>query len=206
MTLGEKIYQLRKNNGISQTELANQLGVSRQAVSKWELDESAPEIEKLVALAKLFSVSTDFLLGCDEPQEQYREKEPTAAETAPVSVTIEKTPLTKSTPAKSVTCLVLGALIIGILAVLSNIFGVKTEVPVIQAETSALSVLGEPVTKFQADAPATMYIDGAGFFPFLREFRLIWLFVLGCALTLYGAVSGIMQITARRKARILGGK
>lgn len=62
MNIGEKIYQLRKQKGLSQEELAEQLGVTRQAVSKWELGTSVPELESVVALAKLFGVSTDHLL------------------------------------------------------------------------------------------------------------------------------------------------
>ncbi len=63
MTLGEKIQQLRKASGFSQEQLAEMVGVSRQAISKWETDQSAPEIEKVLLLSKVFSVSTDELLG-----------------------------------------------------------------------------------------------------------------------------------------------
>lgn len=62
MTLGEKIQQLRKATGISQEQLAEQLGVSRQSVSKWELDDAIPETSKIVLLSELFSISTDELL------------------------------------------------------------------------------------------------------------------------------------------------
>lgn len=62
MTIGEKIYQLRKKAGISQEELARQVKVSRQAVSKWERDESPPDAEKIVVISSIFSVSTDYLL------------------------------------------------------------------------------------------------------------------------------------------------
>lgn len=70
MKLGEKIYQHRKLLGLSQEELAERLGVTRQAVSKWELDASVPELETVVALAKLFGVSTDYLLSAEEPAPQ----------------------------------------------------------------------------------------------------------------------------------------
>lgn len=62
MTLGEKIQQLRKTIDLSQEQLAEQLNVSRQAVSKWELGESLPDINKIIQLSKLFQVSTDYLL------------------------------------------------------------------------------------------------------------------------------------------------
>ena len=61
--LGEKIQRLRKVNGLSQEELASQLTVSRQAISKWELGESVPDTENVVQLSKLFGVSTDYLLN-----------------------------------------------------------------------------------------------------------------------------------------------
>ena len=62
MTLGEKIQQLRKAAGISQEQLAEQLDVSRQSISKWELNDAVPEINKIVMLSELFSISTDELL------------------------------------------------------------------------------------------------------------------------------------------------
>ena len=61
--LGEKIYTLRKNKNISQEEFANILNTSRQAVSKWERNESKPDIDKLISIAKLFNVSIDYLLS-----------------------------------------------------------------------------------------------------------------------------------------------
>lgn len=62
MTTGEKIYQLRKKVGISQEELAQQVGVSRQAISKWERDEAIPDADKIILLSSIFSISTDYLL------------------------------------------------------------------------------------------------------------------------------------------------
>lgn len=60
--LGEKIQQLRKKNNLSQEQLAEQLSVSRQSISKWELSESIPDTNKIVQLSKAFQVSTDYLL------------------------------------------------------------------------------------------------------------------------------------------------
>ena len=62
MNLAEKIYTLRKQHGLSQEQMAEALGVSRQAVSKWESGQSVPEAEKLVAISHLFAVTTDYLL------------------------------------------------------------------------------------------------------------------------------------------------
>ena len=67
MKLNEKIAWYRRAAKLSQEELAARVGVSRQAVSKWELGESAPEVTKLVALARIFGVTADQLLSEDEP-------------------------------------------------------------------------------------------------------------------------------------------
>lgn len=65
MTLGFRIQSLRKAAGLSQEQLAECLEVSRQAVSKWETDQSVPETEKLAALCRVFGVSADQLLGLE---------------------------------------------------------------------------------------------------------------------------------------------
>ena len=70
MTLGEKIYLLRKERGFSQEQLASQITVSRQAISKWELNESVPDVDNIVQLCKIFSVSTDYLLTDDYAQNE----------------------------------------------------------------------------------------------------------------------------------------
>lgn len=62
MTLGEKIYNLRTEQGLSQETFGEKLGVSRQSVSKWETDQSVPELDKIVAISELFGVTTDQLL------------------------------------------------------------------------------------------------------------------------------------------------
>lgn len=61
--LAEKIYALRKKNGLSQEQLAEKVGVSRQAVSKWEGGWSTPDLDKLKALCEAFGVSMDELTG-----------------------------------------------------------------------------------------------------------------------------------------------
>lgn len=68
MILADKISLLRKQNGWSQEELAEQLGVSRQSVSKWELGAAIPDLERIVKMSSLFGVSTDYLLK-DEVEE-----------------------------------------------------------------------------------------------------------------------------------------
>ena len=70
MKLSEKICYCRKKSGKSQEALAEEIGVSRQAVSKWETGEAEPELKKLRLLAEAFGVSTDWLLSDEEPQEE----------------------------------------------------------------------------------------------------------------------------------------
>lgn len=76
MTLGQRIMQIRISTGLSQEEFGEKLGTSRQTVSKWELDTATPEIEKIVKISKLFSVTTDSILvdgisTFDEAYESY---------------------------------------------------------------------------------------------------------------------------------------
>lgn len=80
MNLSEKISYCRKKAGMSQLDLADALGVSRQAVSKWETGESNPDVTKLPQMAALFGVTTDYLLS-DEPVE--KNAEPTEAPEPP---------------------------------------------------------------------------------------------------------------------------
>lgn len=75
MTFGKKLQILRQKAGMSQDALAEKLNVSRQAVSRWERNETMPETEKVVDLAELFGITTDYLLrdqteGSPEPSQQ----------------------------------------------------------------------------------------------------------------------------------------
>ena len=63
--LNQRLRALRQGRNISQVELARRLGVTKQGVSNWENDNIQPSIEMLVKLARVFSVSTDYLLGID---------------------------------------------------------------------------------------------------------------------------------------------
>ena len=69
MGFHNKLYNLRKQKGLSQEELANRLNVSRQTVSKWEVGDSTPDMEKLIAISDLFKISLDEL-GLDKMPEQ----------------------------------------------------------------------------------------------------------------------------------------
>ena len=79
MEFRERLYQLRKGRGISQEELANAVGVSRQAVQKWEAGASTPDLSNLSALADFFGVTLDYLVRGTEPE---------APQAAPVERTV----------------------------------------------------------------------------------------------------------------------
>ena len=71
MDPGNKIYELRKKSNLSQEQLAEQVGVSRQTISKWELSETAPDIKQAQTLSQIFNVSLDELTGNDTKEVIY---------------------------------------------------------------------------------------------------------------------------------------
>ena len=77
MILADKILSLRKNNGWSQEELAEKMNVSRQSVSKWESAAAIPDINRILELAKLFGVTTDYLLKDDLEMTVYSDTDET---------------------------------------------------------------------------------------------------------------------------------
>lgn len=83
MTFGEKLQELRKGRGLSQEELAQRLGVSRQSVSKWEQDQTYPETDKLIEISRIFSLSVDSLLKYGQAAEQVPEKAEDGGDAAP---------------------------------------------------------------------------------------------------------------------------
>lgn len=74
MSFGEKLFKLRKEKGLSQESLAEQLGTTRQAISKWENNQGFPETEKLLQLSNIFETSVDFLLKDEQTSKDINEK------------------------------------------------------------------------------------------------------------------------------------
>lgn len=93
MTLGQKITNLRKARGMTQEELSEAIGVTRQTISKWELDTSTPDLDYLCKLCDLFGVTADYLI---RPEKEAVE----AVETAPSTPTEQapSLPRTETTP------------------------------------------------------------------------------------------------------------
>lgn len=90
MILADKIIELRKKSGMTQDELAEKLGVSRQSVSKWEGAQSTPDLARILKLAEIFSVSTDVLLKDELELEQNISSDTT--ETVSVQAHVETEP------------------------------------------------------------------------------------------------------------------
>ena len=84
MTISEKILYCRKRCGLSQEALAEKIGVSRQAISKWETGEATPELSKLALLAKTFGMTADWLISEDDPPEGSAAQSQSVQQPAPV--------------------------------------------------------------------------------------------------------------------------
>ncbi len=90
MILADKIIQLRKKNNWSQEQLAEQMNISRQSVSKWESGASIPDIDKIIILSKLFGVSTDYLLKDEMEIEEFVSGSDDSAQQEGRSVSVEE--------------------------------------------------------------------------------------------------------------------
>lgn len=181
MTIGEKIYKLRKEKGWSQDYVAEQLEVSRQAVSRWELDDSAPELQKVYKLSTLFSVSCDYLLN--EQQE------------APASPVPQEISTAKKHPKYtkiwvSVLSVVLGVMILGTLAVLSTVVPsyMESTQEVSREDIGFAYDISTPDWVPEKDVVTTR-IEVHDFLPFLSTYHLFWLAGIAVCLIIYGTAS-----------------
>ena len=102
MNLADRIQQLRKRKGISQEELADRIGVSRQAVSKWESGQTSPDLEKIVLLSEFFEVSTDYLLkGASSETASTAQVRPVQAQTVQAQIEPAQTGPDQTAPVQS---------------------------------------------------------------------------------------------------------
>lgn len=90
MTLGQKIFELRNKQKMSQGDLAEKLNVSRQSISKWETDASIPELDKLIMLSDLFNITMDELVRDELPEKNTDEKKASTEKSNPETVVINK--------------------------------------------------------------------------------------------------------------------
>lgn len=86
MIFGDKILTLRKKSGMSQEELADKLGVSRQSISKWESSQSIPDLNRILDLGKIFGVSTDYLLKDEMEAVEFSDFDESSAKVVKVSI------------------------------------------------------------------------------------------------------------------------
>ena len=110
MEFNNKLYELRKQKGFSQEELANRLNVSRQTVSKWEVGDSTPDMEKLIAISDLFGISLDELV-LDKAPEPASAPQPANSE---LYTDIKEKVLTDENRKKAKKGLKIGAIILGV--------------------------------------------------------------------------------------------
>lgn len=115
MKFNEKLIELRKKEGLSQEELGNKLNVTRQTVSKWELGQTTPEIEKLVEISKMFNISVDELINDSE-------------EVVNQNPIIEDQPIKEETTKKNKAIFfIVGALVVVVILIIVKIFsGIST--------------------------------------------------------------------------------
>ena len=90
MTLGQKIFELRNKQKMSQGDLAEKLNVSRQSISKWETDASIPELDKLIMLSDLFNITMDELVRDELPEKDTDEKKASTEKSNSETVVINK--------------------------------------------------------------------------------------------------------------------
>lgn len=90
MTLGQRIFELRNKQKMSQGDLAEKLNVSRQSISKWETDASVPELDKLIMLSDLFSITIDELVRDELPEKDTDEERESTEKRSPETVVINK--------------------------------------------------------------------------------------------------------------------
>ena len=174
MNLGEKLLALRKEKNMSQERLAELLGVSRQAVSKWETGESLPDVDKVVRLSQILGVTTDHLL-LDHVEETPEEA---PKETEPLMQKMEAAPQPEKKPglAAMVTGIVLGSV-----GLLTNL--------VIWILSTMIEVPDARNVSWTDDAGQIWYHTEAGysFLRFVEEYRLWALVWIGAALLVVGA-------------------
>lgn len=90
MTLGQKIFELRNKQKMSQGDLAEKLNVSRQSISKWETDASVPELDKLIMLSDLFNITMDELVRDELSEKSADEEKENTEKRSPETVVINK--------------------------------------------------------------------------------------------------------------------
>ena len=138
MILADKIIQQRKKNGWSQEELAEKMNVSRQAVSKWESAQTVPDLQKILQLASLFGVTTDYLLKDEVEDAEYTPDEPSSTNKVSLTMAQDYLKLRRSA-AKSIAL----ATVLCIISVVPLILmGALSDLQIIDMSDTVAGVLG----------------------------------------------------------------
>ena len=116
MDFHNKLYNLRKQKGLSQEELANRLNVSRQTISKWEVGDSTPDMEKLIAISDMFEISLDELV-MDKVPTQIGE----ASSKSEIAIELKEKVLTDENKKKAKKGLKIAAIIFGVIVLIDVI-------------------------------------------------------------------------------------
>jgi len=182
MTFGEKLLGLRKSRGLSQEDLASLLGVSRQAISRWELGSATPDIPNLVKICRTFNITADYLINDDL---NHPEKDPSSpgCEASPVSV--------QKNARHGITSLVIGI-------ILTFLGGLGT------LTICVLSSLIETRVKYHYIDKATGYTvysskPGYSLWSFIEQHNLGFLFALLLIILLCGII--ILIIRSRNEGK-----
>lgn len=147
MSLAHNIRTLRRSAGLAQEQLAERLGVSRQAVSKWESGRSIPDAERLLALAQTFSVTMEALMTEDLGSEQTTDASAaTQSQTAATGTLAGASTSQRRRPRRR---LVAGGALCGVAAVAFLLWGA--------------TLLGQPGAAAQLDASSIVAVNGRGF-------------------------------------------
>lgn len=191
MKLADKILYLRKKQGMSQEALAEQLNVSRQAISRWEMGTAQPDASNLLQLSKLFSVSADFLLN--DEYENDNTIQSTQEDTPPADEPVLSTGQTTSTPNRKTGKIV--GLCIAATGLLGNfiIYCVSRTVKVMVPIESA-SVTGEILQMWSSSHTDYSYKY------FIQERNLEFLTILFWILVASGLVIAFVKIKKKESA------
>ena len=141
MKFNEKLIKLRKEAGLSQEELGNRLNVARQTVSKWELGETTPEMDKLIKISEIFNITLDSLIK-EENEEKTEEKINNTNSQRLTRIVIK---ILKAIGIILIALLVINVILIIIGAVAFNKIGVdiETNATVIELEENELELIEE---------------------------------------------------------------
>lgn len=160
MTTGEKIAALRREKGFSQEALGEKLGLSRQAVSKWESDQAVPTMDNLVELSRLFGVPVDTLLRPDEPLPDRTQQPPEGVKLSAEGLKISYAPvLTRKTK-----WFIIALATLILVSVLGNIYAMA-RVQLLEEQLRALQMQAQELraqVEYMQAKPDTAYLPTEG--------------------------------------------